>query len=175
MVMPCAGLPKEKSYSTHVRYPLLATSRVLMDQIPTDIDVELPHEERQATLLAHWGFRCSCSLCNQDEPSLRASDDRLSKIQLLKQDIISAPSLPAIEELLRLYDEERLVAPQYNFWELAAYANNEMGRKEESVRFASLVHEFAMWLAGPESPQAIFWGNFVHSPEQHPSWRARMR
>jgi hypothetical protein len=141
----------------------------------TDVDTELPHAERQATLFQNWGFKCSCSLCQQDTPLLRASDDRLSRIQSLKQILGSQLSLSTVNELLSLYDQERLVAPKYSVWESAAYAHNELGEKAEAVHFGSLVHEYAIWLTGPESIQTKFWGEFIQNPEQHPSWRSRMR
>ncbi|KAF2093305.1 SET domain-containing protein [Rhizodiscina lignyota] len=138
----------------------------------TYIDTEMPYEQRQEVLLKNWGFSCKCSLCSQDEFRLLASNTRLSRLQELKQKLVTPDSA---REMLSLYDKEGLIAPKFRVWEAAAYAHNEVGEKRNAVKYARIVHEYAMWLLGPENEQTKFWEVFIKHPEAHGSWKARLR
>lgn len=109
-------------------------------------------------------------LCSQDEARLLASHTRLSRIQELKNKVIT-PDIA--QQMLALYDGERLIAPKFRVWEAAAYAHNEIGEKEAAVEQAAIVYEYAQWLLGLEHSQTRFWADFIKRPEEHPSWGAR--
>lgn len=91
-----------------------------------------PRSERQRSLNDYWGFKCTCSLCSGSSEEIRASDSRLERIVELQKSLADwtpwSDGTPAMaEELISLYEEERLHAAKATGHTFAALAYNAVG------------------------------------------------
>lgn len=136
-------------------------------------------EDRQRLLKQKWDFTCDCAICQPER--IGESDARRKRIREAKRVLSDASGKgastmfsesvgPALE-LLRLYDEENLVAPRGKYLEVVAYASSAMGDRVEAEKYAALAAEHWGILAGHDSAGKTKMSEMARDPTRHPSWR----
>ncbi|TLD20404.1 hypothetical protein PspLS_08789 [Pyricularia sp. CBS 133598] len=139
------------------------------------VDLMLPHKERRQRL-RDWGFDCKCSKCTASAAAIVRSDENLSMIQFLERALDSPNSTvtgATGEQLVALYEEERLdiyLGPTYT---RAALNYGLFGEKEKAVEYAkkaiaALERQYGPYAADIPSMQAL-----RDEPEKHWSWGLR--
>jgi hypothetical protein len=141
-----------------------------------DGNSEMPHEDRHHFLQEHWGFECTCSLCTAPLDSISKSDERVQKINQLKEKLEKEPrnhrrQLAIVAKLLRLFDEEGLITPKAKYCEIASYAANQLADEARAIKYGELARKFWSILAGPKSWEVQRMEELLRDPKGHPSWR----
>ncbi|KAF2672451.1 SET domain-containing protein [Microthyrium microscopicum] len=118
-------------------------------------DPDVPSQKRKQVLRDTWAFECNCSICGASKNKVEESDQRLEIIRRQKDRLfISAgeqkkPNMTAsIEELLQLYDDEGLIFPKIELFELGAYAYGQMGKEEMAMKYAHRAKQWWNWAVG---------------------------
>src|SRR5690606_17786015 len=136
---------------------------------------EPSYKDRHRHLGSQWGFECTCELCSST-PARRESNRRREAIRNAKNSIKEAGSDDAQEivrqcrRLLRLYEEEGMVAPRAMTAEIAAYASNQMGDVKGAVEFARVAREYWEVMAGLESFEVRRLEELIADPRAHGSF-----
>ncbi len=123
-----------------------------------DTGVEMTYEERQRSLSADWGFKCTCDLCSSAPEAIRASDERRDKIRKLKADALKKGNkrqfrwaIDLGEEMMATVADEDLTSHFGDFNEVLAslyYAVGDMKRADKYTRLA--LHEMQHYgIPGP--------------------------
>ena len=127
-----------------------------------DPNTEMSSAKRQAALSSGWGFSCQCSICRvskENNKSVVKSDERREKIGKTKK-LIKASTGQALailkhaKTLISLYDEEGMIMPKADNYELAAYAAKYGGRPKEAEKYANLAKHYWEIMFGEGSKEA---------------------
>jgi len=139
-----------------------------------------PRAARQAHIHGAWGFRCECSACSRAERDSAESDARVAQITALHTvledygaDSNASPEMA--EELVQLYERERLEAPMAIAYGLAAVEYAGVGDEHGAMRNARLAIEAGLLFAGPEYVEASGMTEMLKDPKSHWSWMWRAR
>ncbi|PQE08320.1 SET domain-containing protein [Rutstroemia sp. NJR-2017a BVV2] len=106
-----------------------------------------PHSIRQHAIHHSWGFHCTCSLCSSPPTHRALSNSRIQKINSLLQELSSfRPPYPIsiqhhiakAQQLISLYELERLETHIGDGYREAAYAYASAGKEWEARRYAEL-------------------------------------
>lgn len=73
-------------------------------------------------------------------------------------------------KIVELYDAEGLVQPKARFYEIAAYASNQMGDVESAKRYGELAVKAWGIVAGRKSVEVQMMRELVQDPERHASY-----
>ncbi|KAK4212573.1 hypothetical protein QBC37DRAFT_465571 [Rhypophila decipiens] len=112
------------------------------------IDATLPSKDRQSTLQKIWGFRCTCPLCRLSRHQRRASDERRTEIQTLRQETIELAqagkfhdAIGISEQLIKLIDQEGLTLAIPDVYDIPAALYYHVGNlvKAREYNFLSLM------------------------------------
>lgn len=113
-------------------------------------------EVRQQRAHASWGFTCTCSQCSLSKDEADKSDARLFsiyKVENLLADLGNREVSPdMIEQLIELYQEERLHFKIADAYTLAALNYNILGMTEMARKYAQLSIEQGLIEHGPDAP-----------------------
>ncbi|KAK4225253.1 hypothetical protein QBC38DRAFT_531136, partial [Podospora fimiseda] len=143
------------------------------------VDLTKPCATRQQLLKKLWGFNCTCRRCTLPPPEMQESNSRSDQIHdLLKQldDHSSLEASPEKAELLvTLYEKEGLQARLYEAYYRAAFEWNAAGDAEKAVKYAKLCLEKGRSLRHAHSPFLEIMGVLIQNPEEHWSWRFRVK
>jgi hypothetical protein len=139
---------------------------------------EMTHEKRHHFLKDHWGFECNCALCSATADVISTSDNRIKKINELKERLSKGSrnhkiQLAIIAKLLRLFDEEGLVIPKAKYCEIATYAANQMGDEKQAISYGERARFYWTIMAGPQSWEVQRIEELLRDPKAHPSWRPK--
>ncbi|KAI0139784.1 hypothetical protein BJ166DRAFT_473400 [Pestalotiopsis sp. NC0098] len=111
---------------------------------------------RQQRAHASWGFACTCSQCSLSKDEADESDARLFsiyKVENLLADLGNRQVSPdMIEQLIELYQEERLHFKIADAYTLAALNYNILGMTEMARKYAQLSIEQGLIEHGPDAP-----------------------
>ncbi|KAM7189665.1 hypothetical protein V8F33_009913 [Rhypophila sp. PSN 637] len=120
------------------------------------IDATLPYKDRQSTLQEIWGFKCTCPLCSLSRHQRRASDERRTEIQTLKQEAIELAqagkfhdAIGISEQLIKVIGQEGLTLAIPDVYDIPAALYYHIGNlvKAREYNFLSLM---ALQELGPE-------------------------
>jgi hypothetical protein len=142
-----------------------------------DTSQELTYAERQNLLSTQWKFDCTCSLCRGGGGT--ASDARMKQISKIKTLLEESKYEDAHEvllyakQLIELYGREDLIFPKGYFYEIAAYASNQLGDKDEASKFAGLAKNHWGILLGKYNGKVKGLAAFEEDPEKHPTWKPK--
>lgn len=144
----------------------------------TYIDPLKPRDERLGRLMHNWGFDCSCSVCSLPDGLSAASDQRIGTVLHLEEHLLdrnaSSLATPAMaEQLVSLYEQERLFAHSTYAYAYAAFEHNGVGNVYEAVKYAHKGLEAALILWGPEFYMVDEMQEIIRTPKRHWSWRFR--
>lgn len=147
--------------------------------IGTDVPLELPQARRAAALRDHWGFDCSCAACTAPPEAIADSDERVEEIVEIQDTLGSAAANPKellglLEKLLKLYDEEGIISPKPKYYEIAAYAANQLGDEDAAKSYAHMAARYWSIVAGPKSWDVWRVEDLLRDPKEHPSWRYKV-
>lgn len=122
-----------------------------------DPNAESSSARRQKALSSGWGFSCQCSICRGK--GVAKSDARREKIAKTKKLIKASAGqaltiLKHVKTLISLYDEEGMIMPKADNYELAAYAAKYGGRPNEAQKYANLAKAYWEIMFGPGSKEA---------------------
>jgi hypothetical protein len=102
--------------------------------------------QRRAYLEAHWGFKCSCTLCKSSKKRRQESDKRLHRMQTIMNELNKKPPArkpkPALaEELITLHEKEGLWGPIAGAQMYAAEEYELIGNKKKAREWAVVAKE----------------------------------
>lgn len=134
--------------------------------------------ERQSSLNAMWGFECQCSLCSASSAEVRASDNRIRRIQELQEflsdwssESIGSPRLA--EELLALYEEEGVHAARGTGHMFAALAYSGDADMAAAHKHARLAIDAVMMVFGEKEANYLEMEALLEDARHHWSWNIR--
>ncbi len=81
----------------------------------------------------------------------------------------TAGILKLVTVLLDLYEKEGMIKPKADFYQLAAYAWNNLGQEDQALEFAKLAKKFWTILFGVDSPEVREIEEFERNPKGHPT------
>lgn len=150
------------------------------------VDSFRARDVRRARTKRNWGFECSCAQCTLPAALVNASDNRLWRIYEVENSLLvdantrpakakkgesRADDLDAVELLLSLYEQERLLdshgSSAYN---VAALNYNAFQKQELAVKYALLALEAYIVEDGATSEGARDMVALLSEPEGHWSW-----
>lgn len=140
-----------------------------------------PRDTRQAQLQSSWGFTCTCSLCSAPDDETAASDQRTAQIHGLWQtlddygDAADGATPEEAEALVALYEAEGLETRVHEAHYRAAVEWNGVGDARNAVRYAMLSILRGQIMKGPERPFLSSMRELVKNPEEHWTWKFRLR
>jgi hypothetical protein len=137
-----------------------------------DASLETPSWQRQDKIGSQWNFRCRCPICSG--PEVRGSNFRRRQIAQIKEKLHEsrtdvAALLKHVVRLLDLYEQEAMIMPRADYYELAAFAANHLGREEQALEFAASARKYWNILFGSESREVKAIEEFERDPKKHPS------
>lgn len=104
--------------------------------------------ERQDLLRRRWGFTCTCTLCTAPPPTIAASDARREGMRELREKVVAHVNRQEFSqaagwhtEMLGLIQQEGMMAPLGEHYEIIARLHMAMGDWRETVRWARLAIE----------------------------------
>lgn len=120
-------------------------------------------EQRKKDLVG-WSFSCNCPICSGDK--VRESDQRRRKIVELQEQLESARGDASIilkysKQLLALMEEEGMILPKGDYYELAARGSQFTGRKKEALQYAVKAKKHWEMLFGIDSKEARAMDEFM--------------
>lgn len=139
-----------------------------------------PREKRQQHLRETYGFKCGCSQCSLGPDESNASDQRLELIRDLYErlsdwDVEPAPSPEAAEELIKLFEMDRLHASMEEPHTIAALVYNSLGMTHKARKHAATAISYGIhihdetWLeTSPHLP-------LIYDPEHHWSYHLQKK
>jgi hypothetical protein len=178
----------KRENSVHYRIANLThTTIAVRDILPGEeltisyIYPQAPKSERQS-LLADWGFVCTCKQCTLPPPSSLASDNRIRQIKHLEEEIerIMATRQPSEEEegrlpqmgakLVELYTQERLHAYLGPTYTRAALIYSMFGGEERAREYAREAVGALEREVGPHARDLESMRGLARDPRGHWSW-----
>ncbi len=128
-----------------------------------DASSEMDSEERELRL-AHWNFRCRCTICAS--PEMAESNKRRRKIAETKEKLDAskgeaAAILRHVKTLLELYDKEGMNMPKAEYYELAAHASMYVGQRKEALAYATQAKKYWDIIFGENSNESQAVESFV--------------
>lgn len=143
------------------------------------IHTEQIKENRQRQT-KQWGFECTCSLCSASSAVTRASDQRITQIlgileQLDDTDLEGETAISMVELLMSLYKHEGLDAPIASAYSNAAIEYNGVGKSWIAIKYAHLAIDSVLLYEGLHSELGTEMGLLLEDPKSHCSWGYRLR
>lgn len=149
----------------------------------TDINL-LETRAARHELLSVWGFTCTCSLCSTTSFKNEASEARIARILSLQEILAdwspsSAATPQKAEQLIKLYEKERLWAAKGTGHMFAALAYNALGEEEGSEAWNKAVYHARMSVevgtlaSGAVENNRREMGVLKDDPRGHWSWGMR--
>ncbi|GKT93425.1 HET domain protein [Colletotrichum tofieldiae] len=134
---------------------------------------------RQGRAQRNWGFGCTCAHCSLPGPFVRSSDQRLTRMWEIEQQLShwngEKVDEEMIELLITLYRQEQLDQSHgSDAFSLAALNYNSLGMEEEALEYAKLAEEQLLLEKGPRSRQVKDMRDLMQDPKSHYSWRQRV-
>ncbi|KAK1972407.1 SET domain-containing protein [Colletotrichum sublineola] len=134
---------------------------------------------RQDRAQRNWGFGCACAHCSLPEPFARASDERLTRMWEIEQQLShwngETVDEEMIERLVSLYRQEQLDQSHgADAFRLAALNYNSLGMEAEALEHARFAEEQLLLERGPRSRQVEDMRDLMRDPRTHYSWRQRV-
>jgi hypothetical protein len=119
----------------------------------------LPRSERHALLKKGWGFECDCTLCSATSEGVEESDAKVWRIGELKSELLDDLGFEdereeveerkeKVIELVELYEEEGLLGPVYEAYQIAAKVFHDVGAFVGAERYARLALEVGVLFRG---------------------------
>lgn len=146
------------------------------------LDPFVSYEKRQQRTKASWGFKCTCSICSASPKEIAASDARLKELATIYEALEGFKTSPPgivtikkIDRMLALYKKERLDAFLAGGYTLAALNLNMFARRARAVEMAKRAAEATLIEHGPDAPDVKAMLELAERPEEHFTWRARLR
>ncbi|KAI1865701.1 hypothetical protein JX265_008024 [Neoarthrinium moseri] len=135
---------------------------------------------RQDQLLRHWGFSCSCHVCQSDAHIAEESDSRVAQIlELWKELDDYSPSSSATPEkaelLVELYGLEGMEGRIQEAYYRAAIEFNALGLSSQAMKYARLCLDKGLAFKGPGRPFIDSMKELLRDAEAHHSWKSRIR
>ncbi|KLU82403.1 hypothetical protein MAPG_01475 [Magnaporthiopsis poae ATCC 64411] len=139
------------------------------------IDQLAPVAERQAHTRAVWGFVCSCEHCRLPAAEASSSASRIKRLARLEEELGKFEKLDGrldmAEELLRIYEVERLDSKLGGPYRLAALSYCMLGREDLARRYASLAAEALAMEQGEDTKDMEAIRALAQNPKGHPCWQ----
>lgn len=141
----------------------------------------MQHRAARQRRLSHiWHFDCTCSLCSMPAPQVAASDDRISQIKELREELAdyrpSSRATPQMAELIiSMYEQERAWGTLTEAYTLAAIEWNGVGEAWTATKYARLAIEHGLATNWEESGDVMQMKKLVADPWSHWSWMLRTR
>lgn len=134
-------------------------------------------EVRQARSHSSWGFACKCWQCSLPKWEADESDARLYtlyKIENQLADLGNKDSTPEmIEQLIGLYNVERLHFKIADAYTIAALNYNIFGMVDMAKKYATLSIEQGLLEHGPEAPDIGAMRAILANAEEHWTYNRR--
>lgn len=150
------------------------------------VDSFRARDVRRARTKRNWGFECSCAQCTLPGALVNASDNRLWRIYevenallvdaktkpaKLKKGETRADDLDAVELLLSLYEQERLLESHgSSAYKVAALNYNAFQKRELAIKYALRALEAYILEDGATSEGVRDMVALLDEPEGHWSW-----
>ncbi|KAK5652639.1 hypothetical protein OQA88_10232 [Cercophora sp. LCS_1] len=141
------------------------------------------YAQRQARLLASFGFRCACSRCSTSRTERKESDARRKRLKELEDEIgdgvgiVVTPlaCLRKVREMVRLLEVEGMVGliprAYYDAFQVVI-ANGDQARARH---FAVLLYDARVVVEGEDSADAVRAQGFVARPAEHRLYGTTMK
>ncbi|RFU32455.1 hypothetical protein B7463_g3890, partial [Scytalidium lignicola] len=163
--------------STHLTHSVYAARQIEAGEeitIPYTSPFQ-PHSSRQAHLQEAFHFTCACSLCSSS-----SSDEILLQISNIQQTLgdwspTSTATTKLVEKLISLYEKLRLHAFMDTAYGYAALTYSAVGNVKKTKKFGELAMEASGIRLGKSGQDYVMWEEMRRSPENHWSWRRRLR
>jgi hypothetical protein len=140
-----------------------------------DLAPNMRSAERKVRMKNQWGFACSCSLCIAPAHTLRASDERLTVMEQLEQELNDlsfnrTASMDTAELFISLHEQERLDGVIGDAYMYAAFENAYLGNKHLVQKYAALaIEHMAIW-RGVQHQYYLAMIRLFYAPEDEKSW-----
>lgn len=141
------------------------------------LDSFKPRSARQLRAKVSWGFECTCPQCRLPKSEADASDARLDAIYHVESQLADfnnknvTPDM--VEELMRLYKEERLEVKMADAYTIAALNYNQFGMTDMAKEYATLSIEQGLLEHGPRAPDIGVMQKLIQDPTKHWSYNRR--
>ncbi|KAH8814965.1 hypothetical protein F5884DRAFT_158077 [Xylogone sp. PMI_703] len=134
------------------------------------------HASRNAHLQQAFHFTCSCPLCSSPE----ASDETLKQISSMQQTLgdwspTSKATTKLADQLIGLYESLHLDAFMDTAYGYAALTYSAAGNVKKTKKFSELALEAVAMRLGKSAPDYALWEELRKKPEDHWSWKIRIR
>lgn len=136
---------------------------------------------RQAFLLHHWGFTCTCALCTAPDAEVSLSDARAAEIRALWAELDdyspASPATPAkAERVLALYRDEGLAATRMvEAYYRAAVEYSGVGDAQSAAALARRAVRAGEVMESAIRPFLANMRALARDPQGHWTWRFRLR
>jgi hypothetical protein len=134
-------------------------------------------EVRQARAHASWGFACTCPQCSLPKEESDASDARLYSIYEVENQLADLGSRDTnpdmVEQLIRLYKEEKLEFKLADAYTIAALNYNSFGMAEIARKYADLSIKQGILEHGPDAPDIRAMQFILTDAESHWTYNKR--